>query len=216
MLAGWASSWLLALYFPVPFPLVLCENKLPECPHGSKHLLQVWLFQSPVYYQGMDGTEQHFRENSQGDVILRKRVRVRVGESGGATNQMNWIAHYVLGFHWILKITNSPPWTIWNPNEIGPLGWFIRLPKTSIIGMAIPIRCGPAHSLFSSPVLLSLQLQDLPLEATVRIRLNFQAWRWSLIQCPMNLSQGPFLSCVLTDYDPEGKGILLLLTTVTT
>lgn len=32
----------------------------------------------------------------------------------------------------------------------------------------------------------------------------------------MNLSQGPFLSCVLKGYDLDGKGTLLLLTTITT
>lgn len=216
MLAGWASSWLLALYFSSTVSIsVMWEQAFWMSTWIQTFTASVTISESCILPRyGWEWTA--LQRKQPGRCHPEKRVRVRVGMSGGATNQMNWIAHYVLGFHWILKITNSPPWTIWNPNEIGPLGWFIWLPKTSIIGMANPIRCGPANYLFSSAVLLSLQLQDLPLEAIVRIRAHFQAWRWSLIQCPMNLSQGPFLSCVLTDYDPEGKGTLLLLTTVTT
>ena len=75
MLAGWASWWLLALYFLVPFPLVLYESKYPECLPGSKHFRETWLLHHPRY--------AHARYSWEWTALWRKQPGRRHPEKSG-------------------------------------------------------------------------------------------------------------------------------------
>lgn len=129
-------------------------------------------------------SEQHFRGNSQRDVILRKGSEFEwVREERSETDELN--NSLSEGFTeswrvWILHLGQSET----QRNMV--LGSIYSITTDQHSRMVGPIWCGPATSLFSSSNLSSLQLQDLPLEALVRIVLNFQVWRRSLIQCSMN------------------------------